>query len=110
MLKEDASRVADLQRVSAQFLRLAKSNGLNTGFSDGTPLIPVVIGNSLASLVVSRRLYERGIYVQPILYPTIEEEKARLRFSMTALHTEQQIQHTIDTTKEELARVRAEIH
>lgn len=106
LLQEDASRVADLQHVSATFLKLAKSCGLNTGFSNNTPVIPVIIGNSMASLVLSRRLYEQGINVQPILYPAVEEEKARLRFFMTALHTEEQIQRTVETTQRELAKLR----
>ena len=105
-LKKDPQRVADLQRVSATFLRLAKERGLNTGFSNLTPVIPVIIGNSMTSLLLSRRLFERGVNVQPILYPAVEEEKARLRFFMTALHTDEQIQYTVDATCEELERIR----
>ncbi|MCA9178518.1 MAG: aminotransferase class I/II-fold pyridoxal phosphate-dependent enzyme [Planctomycetales bacterium] len=106
-LRRDPSRVQDLQRASALFLRLAKERGLDTGFSDGTPVIPVIIGNSLQSLLVSRRLFERGINVQPILYPAVEEEKARLRFFITALHTDQQIQTTVDATARALAELRS---
>ena len=105
LLRGDSSRVTTLQRVSARFLQLAKSKGLNTGFSEQTPVIPVIIGSSMQSLVVSRRLFERGINVQPILYPAVEEEKARLRFFMTALHTDEQIQRAVEATHEELTKV-----
>jgi 7-keto-8-aminopelargonate synthetase-like enzyme len=80
---------------------------LNTGLSHDTPVIPVITGNSLLALLLSRALYERGINVQPILYPAVEEEKARLRFFITSTHTEAQIRTTVAAVAEELARLTA---
>ncbi|MGM0489804.1 MAG: aminotransferase class I/II-fold pyridoxal phosphate-dependent enzyme, partial [Planctomycetota bacterium] len=90
LIEREPERVARLQARSAQFLRLARQWGLNTGMSHGTPVIPIVVGNSLYALRLSRRLFERGINVQPILYPAVDEEAARLRFFITACHTERQ--------------------
>ena len=55
--------------------------------------------------MLSRRLFENGINVQPILYPAVEEKAARLRFFITASHTEQQIRHTVDKVASELAQI-----
>jgi 7-keto-8-aminopelargonate synthetase-like enzyme len=60
------------------------------------------------ALQVSDGLKQRGINVQPILYPAVEETAARLRFFCTATHTEQQIRETIQVLAEEIERVRAE--
>jgi 7-keto-8-aminopelargonate synthetase-like enzyme len=87
------------------FLRYAKERGLDTGLSHGTPVVPIILGNSLRALTLSRRLFVRGINVQPILYPAVEEEAARLRFFLTAMHTEDQIRHTIDVINEEIGRL-----
>ena len=38
----------------------------------------------------------RGVNVQPILHPAVEEKAARLRFFITSTHTEEQIRYTID--------------
>jgi 7-keto-8-aminopelargonate synthetase-like enzyme len=57
---------------------------------------------------VSEALRQRGINVQPILYPAVEETAARLRFFCTATHTEQQIRETVEVLAEEIARVRSE--
>jgi 8-amino-7-oxononanoate synthase len=105
VLEEEPERVARLQARSAQFLRRARQRGLNTGMSDGTPVIPVIVGNSLHALRLSRRLFERGINVQPILYPAVEEQAARLRFFITACHTEQQIDKVVDAVAEELRAI-----
>jgi hypothetical protein len=52
-------------------------------------------------------MYERGVNVQPILYPAVEEKAARLRFFVTSAHTEEQIEQTVAILAEELARIDA---
>lgn len=105
LLQAEPRRVAKVQENSRLFLGLAKAKGLNTGMSNNTPVIPVILGNSVHSLQLSRALFERGINVQPILYPAVEEEKARLRFFITAAHSAQQIRRTVDAVAEEAAKI-----
>jgi 8-amino-7-oxononanoate synthase/acyl carrier protein len=102
VLEEHPERVARLQARSAQFLEAARDRGLNTGLAGGTGVVPVITGNSLLALRLSRRLFERGINVQPILYPAVEEAAARLRFFITSCHSPEQIQHTVDETADAL--------
>ncbi len=90
---------------STLFLQLAQERGLNTGTSNCTPVVPVIIGSSLLSLKLSRQLYARGINVQPILYPAVEEKATRLRFFITSEHSAEQIRCTVEATAEELARL-----
>ena len=70
--------------MATLFLNEARARGLCTGLSENTPVVPVIIGNSAHALRLSRQLFERGINVQPILYPAVEESGARLRFFITA--------------------------
>ena len=94
-----------MQANSALFLRLAKEKGLDTGMASGTPIVPIILGNSIHALTLSRALFERGINVQPILYPAVEEEKARLRFFITSAHSEDQIRQTVNAVAEELGKI-----
>jgi 7-keto-8-aminopelargonate synthetase-like enzyme len=105
LIEEDPERVARVQERSRKFLQLSKRFGLNTGFSNNTPVVPVIVGSSLRALQLSRRLYERGINVQPILYPAVEEHAARLRFFITACHTDEQIEQAVMAVAEELERI-----
>jgi 8-amino-7-oxononanoate synthase/acyl carrier protein len=105
VLEKEPQRVQQVQANSKLFLKLAKARGLNTGLSNNTPVVPVIIGNSMHALQLSRALFERGINVQPILYPAVEEEKARLRFFITSNHTAEQIERTVDAVAEELAKI-----
>jgi 8-amino-7-oxononanoate synthase len=105
LLEKEPERVTRLRERSRLFLSLAKERGLDTGLSHDTPVIPVIIGSSKGALMLSRRLFERGINVQPILYPAVEESAARLRFFITARHTEDQIRRTVDAVAEEFAKI-----
>jgi len=105
LLIQEPQRVSRLREHAALFLALAKERELNTGMSKDSPVVPVILGNSMHSLQLSRALFARGVNVQPILYPAVEEKAARLRFFLTSLHTEEQIRYTIDTLAEELEKI-----
>ena len=70
-----------------------------------TAVVPVILGNSLHALQASQAMFERGINVQPILHPAVEESAARLRFFITARHTEEQIRLTIEALAEVLMKI-----
>jgi 8-amino-7-oxononanoate synthase/acyl carrier protein len=105
LVKDEPERVARLHERAGLFLTLARSRGLNTGLSKDSPIVPVILGDSIHCLRLSRAMFDRGINVQPILYPAVEERAARLRFFVTASHTEEQIRHAIDVTAEEVERI-----
>lgn len=102
ILEAEPERARRLQERARLFLSLAQSHGLNTGLSQDSPVVPVILGNSVQAVQLSRALFERGINVQPILYPAVEESAARLRFFITASHGEQQIRCTVDAVVQEL--------
>jgi 8-amino-7-oxononanoate synthase/acyl carrier protein len=108
LLKREPQRVTRLHEASRLFLHEAKRLGLNTGDSGDTPVIPVITGNSLHALQLSRRLFEQGINVQPILYPAVEESAARLRFFINSTHTNQQIMCAAQLVAENLKKITPE--
>jgi len=95
VLRSHPERVQKLQAMSRLFLEEARRRGLNTGSSHDTPVIPIITGNSMLALKISRRLFEVGINVQPILYPAVEESAARLRFFINCTHSPQQIHYAV---------------
>jgi 7-keto-8-aminopelargonate synthetase-like enzyme len=105
LLIDEPGRIAALHERARLFLALARERGLNTGLSHGSPIVPVILGDSVHCLRLSQAMFDRGINVQPILYPAVEERAARLRFFITAGHTEEQIRHAIAVTAEEVGRI-----
>ena len=102
-MKAEPETLAALRRNSELFLRLATEAGVDTADSEGTPIIPCIVGDSLKALKLSTALLRRGINVNPILYPAVPEELARLRFFITSSHSEEQIRSSVRILAEELA-------
>lgn len=105
VLQDDPGRLQVLHDRADLFLSLAKARGMNTGTSGGTPVIPIILGNSLHCMLASQMMSERGVNVQPILHPAVEEKAARLRFFITSDHSEEQIRYTVDALTEVLEAI-----
>ena len=74
---------ANTRRFKAELKRL----GFDTGVSE-TPITPVMTGDSALAARLSGRLFEEGVFAQPIVFPTVALDKARIRTIVTAAHTE----------------------
>jgi 8-amino-7-oxononanoate synthase/acyl carrier protein len=97
--------VERLRNRAQLFLKLARSKGINTGFSIGAAVVPAIIGDSEKCMRLSQALAARRINVQPIVHPAVEENAARLRFFISATHTEEEIRHTVDCLAEEWDKI-----
>ena len=71
-----------------------------------SPIIPVIVGDETAAVEVSQKLYEAGIFVPAIRYPTVPKGKARLRVTVTAGHSKGDIEHFLDVVGAVLDRGR----
>ena len=105
VLKADPQRAILLQSRAKLFLDLAKEQGLDTGMSKDSPVIPIIVGDSLKSIQLSQNLFKRGINVPFMIYPSVPQNGARLRFFITCNHTESQIRSTVKILTEELERL-----
>jgi 8-amino-7-oxononanoate synthase len=105
LLHREPERVAKLQENGAYFLDRAKTRGLDTGFARGTAVTPIVVGDSVGAVILSQQLFHRGINVQPVIYPAVPPKSARLRFFITAQHSKQDIDTTIDALVDEIAKL-----
>jgi 8-amino-7-oxononanoate synthase len=106
ILHREPERVATLQRNGATFRSLALERGLDTGSGAGTAICPVIVADSAPAVMLSQRLLERGINVLPVTHPAVPAKASRLRFFLTAMHTDAEMATAIETTAEELSLVR----
>lgn len=103
-LRAEPERVTRLQARANLFARLAREANLSTPASKDSPVIPVIVGNSRTAIYLAQALFQAGISVQPMIYPSVPNDTARLRFFISCTHTEEQIIYTIKTLiKEKLA-------
>lgn len=75
----------------ARLLR-ARLSEIGWNVPDGrSPIIPVLVGDASAAIALSRRLSQQGIYVPAIRPPTVPAGTSRLRISLSAQHSVQDI-------------------
>jgi 8-amino-7-oxononanoate synthase len=109
IMHREPERVARLQRNGEYFRRLAIERGLDTGNGAGTAVCPVVVGDSLVAMMLSQRLLERGLNVQPVTHPAVPAKTSRLRFFLSAMHEAADIETAVETSFDEVRRVREEL-
>ncbi|MEO8563639.1 MAG: hypothetical protein ABI601_16295, partial [bacterium] len=72
-----------------------RAEGFDTGDSAGTPVIPVIVGDSLRAARLAAMMLVAGINVQPMVAPAVANEGARLRFFIASTHTERELETTV---------------
>jgi myxalamid-type polyketide synthase MxaB len=97
-------------RERARFFRkVARENGLTIGGDEESPVASLIVGDDKMAMMLSHNLLEHGIEVQPIVRPAVSATTARLRFFLTANHTEEQIQATVPVIARELEKLRRSV-
>ncbi len=79
-----------LQRNILYFSEAIKRLGFKIGNSV-SQIIPIVIGNEIEALELSKKLLEEGVFAQAIRYPTVKKGHARLRISLNAIHSQEHL-------------------
>ena len=82
-----------LQKNVRHIIHGLKSIGYQ--FESKTHIIPIIIGNEKEALDFGRYLYTKGIFAQPIRFPTVRRGQARIRLSVTAWLCKNQIEKAL---------------
>lgn len=65
-------------------------------FNSTSQIIPIIIGHEKKTMEFGKYLFDKGVFAQPIRYPTVSLGLARIRISVTGLLTEEQIDRSLD--------------
>ncbi|MFB4401355.1 8-amino-7-oxononanoate synthase [Pseudomonas inefficax] len=99
LLRRETWRREHLAALIRQFREGAQQIGLDL-MDSPTPIQPIVIGDSAQALRLSRMLRERGLLVTAIRPPTVPAGSARLRVTLSAAHSEAQVQLLLNALAE----------
>lgn len=80
------------ERMRREFQRM----GFDTG-NTVTPIIPIMIGERMPTFQIWRRLYDEGVYVNPVIEPAVPPGMCLLRTSYMATHTDEQLDRALET-------------
>jgi len=107
VVESEPERRETLWQLTRRLQNGAHSLGYDT-LGSQSPIVPILIGDAGKALKMGARLLEHGIYAPAIRPPTVPEGTSRLRMSVTAAHTPQQIDDVLGVLEKLRAEVRAE--
>jgi len=99
VMESDPQRVKKVWENRNYFIERMKEAGFDTGHSE-TPIVPVMCGESKTAKALADFVWEKGIYVLPIVYPMVARGKARIRVQLCSEHTKDQLDKAIGDFKE----------
>ncbi len=94
MLMESSEYTDRLWSNSRFFKEKLGKLGFDTGKSE-TPITPVIIGDEAKTMEFSKKLFENGVFVSGIVFPTVPKGTGRVRCMVTAGHTEEQLERAV---------------
>ena len=91
-LRRKLQENADYLRAKLQVM------GFDTMLSN-TPIIPVLVKDPMRAMAMSKRLLQQGVFVQAIRPPTVPAGLARLRITVMATHTQEDLEHLLNSLR-----------
>jgi len=90
LVKTEPELRRELHEKVAYFKKQIRKNGLKDDLGP-SQIIPVMVGESTKALALSEELRSHRIFVKAVRPPTVPENSARLRFSITRFHQEEDL-------------------
>jgi glycine C-acetyltransferase len=99
VIEDEPWRVEQLHRVQERYSAGLKAQGWNT-MESTTCVVPVFVGDETLTMDLTRMLFDRGVFVCPIVHPAVPRGTDRLRTCLMATHTDEDIGKALDAFEE----------
>jgi glycine C-acetyltransferase len=96
LLQQSQEQVAQLWDNTRFFQERMRALGFDLGRTQ-TPITPVMVGDTQRAKLLSAQLFNAGIFVQAIAFPTVPRDTARLRVMLSAAHTREDLTFALET-------------
>lgn len=95
VMKEETWRPKQLWANTHRMLDAFRSRGFEIG-NTTTPIIPLYVRDNIKTFMLTQRLLEDGIFVNPVVSPAVPSEDTLIRISLMATHTFDQIDEAVE--------------
>ena len=95
IIEEQPQLRTQLWKNTHKMLKGYAELGYDTGTSE-TPIVPIIIKDSWKTYEMCKRLFEQGVFVNPVISPAVPPGRELLRTSYMATHTEEQLNRVLD--------------
>ncbi len=95
IIQQEPERVQRLQEIGRKMAKRFSELGFDTG-STTTPIVPLIIGDNEKTFLFWKLLFERGVYVNPVVSPAVPPNRAMIRTSFMVTHTDAELNTILD--------------
>lgn len=95
VVRQEPQRRRRVLALAERLRRRLRDGGGNVGASC-CPIVPLIVGEARQAVMLSRRLQEQGLLIPAIRPPSVPDGSARLRLSVTAAHTEEDLMQAVE--------------
>lgn len=95
ILQSEPERIKALWDVTHYSLEGFKNMGCEIGHTS-TPIIPLFIRDNEKTFLITRMLFDEGVFVNPVVSPAVAPNDTLIRFSLMATHTKNQVDFALD--------------
>lgn len=101
IVRTETWRVEQLRQNSRHFLSTAREGGLNTGAAIGAGIVTLQFADSVACMRAAQKLLNAGFYAPPIAQIGVPRDQPRIRFFVSACHTQDEISDALEVLRDE---------
>ena len=98
IVKNEPLVVEQLNENTAYMANKLQSMGIEC--DDETPIFPIIVGDNERALSLAHELEARGIIITAIRPPTVPVGESRLRMTVTAAHSQEQLDYVANTLRD----------
>lgn len=95
VMQEEPERIDRVNEIAERMREEFTKLGFDTGNSV-TPVIPIIIGDEMQTIMTWKRLFDEGVFVNPVLSPATPKGRELLRTSYMATHTDEQLDEVLE--------------
>lgn len=99
VIEDEPWRVAQLHSVEQKYTAGLQAQGWDTMLAS-TCVVPVLVGDEAKTMDLTRMLFDRGVFVCPIVHPAVPRGTERLRTCLMATHTDEDIAQVLSAFSE----------
>lgn len=95
IVQNEPERIEHLWDVTNYALKLFRENGFEIGATE-SPIIPLYVRDVDKTFLVTRRAFEEGVFINPVIPPACAPQDTLVRFALMATHTKEQVKTAVD--------------
>ena len=100
IIEREPQRVLRLQQIARKMIEGFTELGFNIGTTE-TPIVPLIIGDNQKTFLFWKNLFEKGVYVNPVVSPGVPPNRALIRTSYMATHTNEELDQILEIAEQE---------